>query len=120
MNDLNSIVIEGRMNEEPKVTKGSQDSTVVMATFYSSRYYKKDGSLKYKAIPFIAFLFGKMADTFIGGIKTGDKVRLVGRLGHREAGVVVIVEHYSYQPADTLEDGSEWIDCKMISEVEDE
>lgn len=79
MNDLNSIIIEGRLVKDVVTGTGKNDQPYSFGRIASNHYYRKD-DIWVEQTCFLDFKsFGLVSET-IAKRKIGDKMRLIGRL----------------------------------------
>ena len=106
MKQLNSVIIEGKLVENVKVT---QVAPVAIAQFYISteRIHKnEDGTYEKEICYFDVECFGKLAERLENYLKRGRGVRVVGRLkqdiwmnGEKKCSrVIVVAEHIEVKP----------------------
>ncbi|GHU27794.1 single-stranded DNA-binding protein [Spirochaetia bacterium] len=107
MNNLNSILIEGNLVNDPDfktTTKGIQLCTFSIA---SNRYRKQDNKLEQEVSYFEIETWSKLAENVKNLGHKGRGVRVVGRLrqdrwgdrnGKTQAHIVIVAEHVEFRP----------------------
>lgn len=109
MNQLNSLILEGNLAEDPVMSEIANDKDLRETSFQIAvkRHYKGQNDGRVEEVSFFdVFAYGVLAksvvDTF--KLKKGDEVRIVGRLkqvrykykyahGMEYSKVIVIAEH---------------------------
>ena len=84
MNNLNSILMEGKLTEDAKLI-----DNVTYFTIESVRYYKEDDETLRETSTFNIKMKGK----FFSTLEADRNVRCVGRLKQTDNGVIIICEH---------------------------
>lgn len=80
MNALNSIIIEGNLTQEPKLSKTPQGMDVCDCPIAVNRFFKNsNGEMVNEVSYFDIQGFGKQAEV-LGKAKKGQGIRVVGRL----------------------------------------
>jgi single-strand DNA-binding protein len=80
MNNLNSVLLEGRLTAEPEISQTPKGTSVCRFSIAVNRYYDTtDGPAKEVSF-FDCESWGKLADTFYPQARKGLAVRIVGRL----------------------------------------
>lgn len=102
-NDMNSLILEGKIAEKPEL---DQRFKVVNFHLAVSRFYKDaDGKRQEEIFYFEAEAYGSLAD-IIFKHEAGDKLRLVGKLRQKRwtndrgktcSSVVIVVEHAEFK-----------------------
>ena len=104
MNALNSIILEGTVEEmDYKLSNGTSTAVVNMAV--ERKYKDKDGNESLETSYFEVEAYGKMAISVGNFAKKGSGIRVVGRLKQRRweengrlcSKVIVIAEHIEYR-----------------------
>jgi len=114
MNDLNSVLIEGKFVEGSLVVHGVEadggvDVKKLKVVFFikNDRYLRRaDGSLGCEGTVVIVEAFGVLAESIRQGFEAGRLVRVVGRLVGRPEGngacsreyLVLEAEHIEFRP----------------------
>ena len=112
MNQLNSIILEGNVSEDPVMSEIAADKDLRETSFQIAvkRYYKGQRDARVEEVSFFdVFTYGVMAEGIINTfkLKKGDGVRIVGRLkqvryydahGMECSKVIVIAEHVEVKP----------------------
>jgi hypothetical protein len=86
MNNLNSVVLEGKLIEIEK-----EDNSVLLQ-IETVRFYRENEESVKEICHFIIVLYSRLAD-YSSYCKIGDLLRIVGRLKETDNSVVVIAEH---------------------------
>jgi len=117
MNSLNSILIEGNLTKDPKLSETPKGTPVCNLSLASNRYYKQDGNPQNEVSFFDVEVWSKLADTCAEYLSKGRGVRVVGRLkqdrwqgkeGKPVSRVKIVAEHVEFRPEfKKKEDGSE-------------
>ena len=107
MNALNSIIIEGNLTQEPKLSKTPQGMDVCDCPIAVNRFFKNsNGEMVNEVSYFDIQGFGKQVEV-LGKAKKGQGIRVVGRLkqerwqdqdGKFHSKVRVIAEHAEIKP----------------------
>ena len=107
MNNLNSILLEGKLAREPELRYTPQGTPVCTLVVSSVRTYKAGGE-RHEEVSFIeATTFGKLAAVCAEHLAKGHGVRVVGRIkqqrwddadGNARSKVVIVAEHVEFQP----------------------
>ncbi len=107
MNDLNSILIEGNLTQDPDLkytTKGTALCTMNIAV---NRYYKSGEETKQETAFLDVECWGRIAETNNQHLSKGRGIRVVGRLkqdrweqdGYSRSKVIIVAEHIEFKPA---------------------
>jgi single-strand DNA-binding protein len=106
MNDLNSILIEGRIVNDAVLDKPEKDLYVCTFTIASTRYHKAKSGMEKETGYFEIQAFGKLAEASRDQAYQGRCVRVVGRLkqepmfnwnGSPHSKYVIAAEHIEYR-----------------------
>ena len=110
MNNLNSILIEGVINEDSLFRVAPKGTAVCTFLITSSRYNRNEENLKNleKEVSFFKIeTWGKLAEMVYDKGKQGRGVRVVGRLkeerwqdsdGKPQSKIVIVAEHVEFRP----------------------
>lgn len=102
MNDLNSVILEGRLVKDPVSGSTTNGSPYCFATIASNRFYKKDDVWVESTLYYDVRTFGTLAENFKLAEK-GRKVRVVGRLdqlrSENQHNNYITAEHIDLKPA---------------------
>ena len=80
MNQLNSVLLEGNLTEDPKKIEIS-NGTLVKFTIASNRYYRdKNNESKTETLFIPVQCWGTFGETIMPHVQKGSAVRVVGRL----------------------------------------
>jgi len=92
-NDLNSIIVAGRLTADPLKKETVNGKPYVVFTTASNRFFKRTPDSEWEQKPsFLSvFIFNGMSENF--NAKKGDKVRIVGRM-ESEPSFHIEAEHY--------------------------
>jgi single-strand DNA-binding protein len=111
MNNLNSILIEGRLTADPLYKNvGEKDTPLATFSIASNRFFKKDGELCRETSFFDIETWGKTAETINTMGKKGQGVRVIGRLkqshwtdqnGHNRYRITIVGEAVEFRPVFT-------------------
>jgi len=108
MNQLNSVLIEGRLTRDPEEGLNNGDKSMCKMSIASNRYFKKDDAREEEVSYFDIECWGRTADNCMNYLEKGRGVRIVGRLkqhlwtsedGSARNKVVVIAEQVEFLPA---------------------
>lgn len=80
MNDLNNVVVEGNLVDDPELKALSSGAVLANFTFGNNRSRKVEGEWEQESSFFDAVAFGKTAELLAEHAKKGYKVRVTGRL----------------------------------------
>lgn len=80
MNQLNQIIIEGKVATEPKLNQ-SITTTVCSVVISTERTYKNSiGKFEKVTSEFEIISYGSLAEMITKKVKVGDEIRCIGRL----------------------------------------
>lgn len=106
MNDLNSVLIEGRLTRDPVVAATPKGTPVCNFSVASNRYYRVDEEMQEEVSFFDVETWSKLAARCGDELSKGRGVRVVGRLkqdrwqdkeGNPRARVKVVAEHVEFR-----------------------
>ena len=106
MNNLNSVLIEGVLKQDPKMVIEDNGKTITEFSISSERNYKQDDEYHKEVSHFDIRVFGRQAEICNEHLTEGRSVRIVGRLkqelrrddGDVRANVHIIAEHVEFKP----------------------
>jgi single-strand DNA-binding protein len=107
MNNLNSILIEGNLTKDPKLSETPKGTAVCMFSLASNRYYKQDDEPQNEVSFFDVEVWAKLATTCAEYLSKGRGVRVVGRLkqdrwndreGNPRSRIKIVAEHVEFKP----------------------
>ena len=107
MNSLNSILIEGNLTKDPKLTETPKGTSVCTFSVASNRYYKQDNEAQQEVSFFDVEAWAGLGENCDEYLKKGRGVRVVGRLkqdrwkdsdGKSQARVKIVAEHVEFKP----------------------
>lgn len=107
MNSLNSILIEGNLTKDPKLTETPKGTPVCTFSLASNRYFKQDDEQHNEVSFFDVETWAKLAGTCSEYLKKGRGVRVVGRLkqdrwddkeGNPRSRIKIVAEHVDFKP----------------------
>ncbi len=106
MNNLNSVLIEGALTQDPKIVIEDNGKTTIGFSISSERNYKQADEYHKEVSLFDIRVFGKQAEICNEHLTEGRSVRIVGRLKQEIRGddrevrsnVFVIAEHVEFKP----------------------
>ena len=116
MNNLNSILIEGNLTRDPKLSETPKGTAVCNFSLASNRYYKQDGDAQNEVSFFDVEVWAKLAQTCAEHLAKGRGVRVVGRLkqdrwndkeGNPASRVKIVAEHVEFKPEFKKKDDEE-------------
>jgi len=93
MNNLNSILVEGTLMNDPVTTNTEQTRTAF--NLYSV-HYEKGGQFSDITVPIKTT--GRLAEVCADYLKAGRGVRVVGRLAQNNTELYVHAEHVEFKP----------------------
>lgn len=102
LNDLNSILIEGKLKDDPQFSYDPHGALSCYFSIVSNRRHKVDD--EYQTIPqtFDIVVFSEMADACRENLRKDRGVRVVGRLESNEDDgaihVFIHAEHVEFKP----------------------
>ena len=102
MNSLNSILIEGVLEENPKVRTTKDGNDVSFFTINSNQYYKKNDEPCKEVTQVQIEIWHNLSDIEKENLTGGRGVRVVGRLKQYGSQLVIITQHVEFKP---LEEG---------------
>ena len=80
MNNLNSVLIEGNLIENPSRDEMTSGGVRVQFTIESCRYYNQDNEKKSEVSRFEIHTWNKTAELCFKALHNGNGVRVVGRM----------------------------------------
>lgn len=107
MNTLNSVLLEGNLNQAPVETRTDEDNIVCTFSIGTHRTYKKDDVRIKEESCFTVVVFSTIAESCMKHLHKGRGVRIVGRLKenrcdeddqNNRSGVIIIAEHVEFKP----------------------
>jgi single-strand DNA-binding protein len=107
MNNLNSVLIEGTLTEDPISKPTSKGVARSILSVVSTRYYKTENGIEQEDNNINVESFGKLAESIQETGKEGRGLRVVGRLkecrwidadGNNRTKIVIIAEHVEWKP----------------------
>lgn len=121
MNQLNSLILEGNLSEDPVMSEIAEDKDLRETSFQIAvkRYYKGQNDGRVEEVSYFdVFTYGVLAESIVNTfrLKKGDGVRVVGRIkqvrykdahGMECSKVVVIAEHIEVMRKKPKENGGD-------------
>lgn len=116
MNDLNSVIIEGNLTQDPESTVTKGWTTLCTFPVAVNRYYKKEGERFEEVSFFEVETWGRIAENCYEYLSKGRGVRVVGRLkqsrweaedGSNRSKIVIVAEHVEFKPMKRAHSNSE-------------
>jgi single-strand DNA-binding protein len=107
MNNLNSILIEGNLVNEPVLKTTVKGTMVCVFSIASNRFFKRENSVVQEVSYFDIQTWARLAETCGAEGRKGRPVRIVGRLkqerwndvaGQEHAKVLIVAEHVEWRP----------------------
>jgi single-strand DNA-binding protein len=108
MNNLNSVLIEGVLTEDPKYILSPKTGLPQCAFgIASTRFYNDMGGMRKEVSCFVITVAGKLAENVKSLGYKGRGARVVGRLaeeretgrdGRRQSRVIIVAEHIEMKP----------------------
>jgi len=107
MNNLNSVLIEGRLVRDAQFRTTPKGTSLCTFSLASNRFYKQDSGMEREVSYFDIETWGKLADNCKTLGTKGRAVRVVGRLkqsrwtgadGKLATRVLIVAEHIEFRP----------------------
>ncbi len=108
MNNLNSLLIEGNLTKDPKLTITPGEKSVCDLSIAVNRYYKKDKEQQKETSYFDVQIWNGLADSCSLHLSKGRGIRVTGRLkqdtwidkdtGENRYKVYIVAEHVDFKP----------------------
>jgi single-strand DNA-binding protein len=108
MNDLNSVLIEGHLTQNPELKTIPTGSNLCRFGIASNRYYRNSEKELMSEVAFVTVdAWGGLAETCNKYLKKGRGVRVVGRLRqerwqdeeeNQKERYVIVAEHVEFKP----------------------
>jgi len=106
MNDLNSILIEGRLTADPTTSYTSKGTALCTFSIAINRFYRQDQEMKEETSFLDIETWGRLAENCGEYLHKGRGVRIVGRLrqdrwdsaGQIRSKIVAVAEHVEFKP----------------------
>jgi len=105
MNDLNSVILEGRLTAEPEVGYEDTGRAVCRFVIASKRYHRVDDKYEEEISHFGIVVHDRLAEICHENLHEQSGVRVVGRLRAETCGalkkarpVVIRAEHIEFKP----------------------
>jgi single-strand DNA-binding protein len=107
MNNLNSVLLEGNLTDNPSFKKIKGELPVCNFTIASSRYFVKDGERIKEDSNFDIVVNGKQAEVCKEHLEKGRGVRVIGRIkqnrwqdddGKSHSSIHIVAEHVEFKP----------------------
>lgn len=107
MNDLNSILIEGNLTQDPELKYTTKGTALCSLSIAVNRYYKSEEETKQETAFLDVECWGRIAETCSQHLSKGRGVRIVGRIkqdrweqdGYIRSKVIIVAEHVEFKPA---------------------
>jgi single-strand DNA-binding protein len=107
MNNLNSILLEGKLDADPELAYAPSGQPTCSFTVVCNRYYKKGEDLEEETSHFDVRVQNRLAEVCHEYLKKGRGVRVVGRLAQEtvkfgnldQTRVFIAAEHVEFRPA---------------------
>ena len=100
MNDLNSVLIEGRVKGEPKLSYSSHGTPICHFSIKSKRCHRVDDKYQEKVHTFDVVVVSQLAERCMEYLRKDKGIRIVGRLESDEDSIITIIqaEHVEFKP----------------------
>jgi len=98
MNNLNSILLEGKLVKEPQVLTAPQGKSLCTFTISCERSHKQGEELLVENGSFDIETHGRLAEVCGEYLRAGRGVRVIGHLVERAGQVLVCAEHVEFKP----------------------
>ncbi len=108
MNDLNSVLIEGNLTQDPETRRTQAGTLLCKFSIAANRSFKIHGSEQEEVSFFPVDVWGERAEPCVNYLKKGKKVRVLGRLkqerwetseGAKRERAVIVAEHVEFGAA---------------------
>lgn len=99
MNNLNSVLLEGKIEKGPSLLTAPEGKSLCTFTISSARFYKQGEDRKIETSLFDVEAHGRLAEVCGEYLKAGREVRVVGRLREEDSRVFINAEHVEFKPA---------------------
>ena len=106
MNNLNSVLLEGNLTEDPIVGITPEGSSFCFFRISSNRFFKYDEKIQMETSHFDVEVYDKLAELCFAELKKDRGVRVVGRLhqeysldadGITESRVKIVGDHVEFK-----------------------
>ena len=99
MNNLNSVLLEGELVEDPVLAYTKRGSAFTTFIIKTRRFYEtEEGDKATEESNFQIHTYNRQAEVCQEYLHAGRGVRVVGRLKQTGGGVTVIAEHVEFKP----------------------
>ena len=106
MNDLNSILIEGRLTADPTMNYTAKGTAACTFSIAINRSYRQDQEMKEETSFLDVETWGRLAENCSEYLHKGRGVRIVGRIrqdrwdsaGQTRSKIVAVAEHVEFKP----------------------
>lgn len=98
LNDLNSILLEGRLKDEPKLSYSPHGTPICQFSIESRRCYKVDDEYQKRIHTFDIVVVSQLAERCMEYLHKDKGVRVVGRLESDEGNITIQAEHVEFIP----------------------
>ena len=107
MNNLNTVLIEGKLTRNPEIGVAPAQTQMCRLSVANNRYFLgKDGKWVQDTSYFTVYVYGNVAAACLARLKKGRGVRIVGRLkqlsksegGIKMEKILILAEHIEFQP----------------------
>ena len=106
MTDLNSVLLEGRLTQDPELTYTPKGQSICRFSIASNRYRKDSGEWEKTTNYFVIETWGTLADVCFEHLHKGRGVRTVGHLkqsqwkqnGVNHNRIIIVAEHVEFKP----------------------
>ncbi len=107
MNNLNSILLEGKLDADPELKNAPNGHPICTFTVACSRYYKKGDDMEEEISYFDVRVYDRLAEVCKEYLSKGRGVRVVGRLaqehlqlegGRQQTVTFIAAEHVEFRP----------------------
>lgn len=107
MNNLNSVLIEGNLTQDPELTYTPKGTPTCCFSLACTRFYKQDDEHQKEVSYFDVTVWNRQAEVCNECLRKDRGVRVVGRLkgdritdknGNSKSKVYIIAEHVEFKP----------------------
>ena len=97
MNNLNSVLIEGELIDDPKTSFSEENTPVCIFSIATTRTFKRDDELHQEVSHFQIRAYSRIASTCSEYLRKGRGVRVVGRLKQDGEKIYIVAEHVEFK-----------------------
>lgn len=98
MSDLNSVLLEGKLEHDPDAGTEPNGLPVCRFVVKSRRCFQSKDDIKTEFMSVTVTTFGNLAQKCAENLKKGRGVRVVGRLSMQDDVLGIVAEHIEFKP----------------------